>query len=685
METEHISIDTISSYKVLHARVIRSTIPRGKLKSIQFPQLPEGYYSITYKDIPGINSIDVFNETIPLLCEGEITYEGEPLAVLCGPEKRKVITLCKNTRIEYETDYSLLGFNTYTEDQVIAEKTFSKGSAEKIFTEAFQTVEGKYHIRSRTADFTSLQGAIASKNKDILEIEADTQWPFHLQKSIARVCKIPVKKVLVRIGKFSPTYDEKLLMPSIYASFAAVLALKSGRAVRFIPGREEIIEYGAKKPEIIIWRKSAVDEKGKILAEKVTINANLGAYPLFTDEILSQLIIGAAGSYTIPNLKITCRGIMTSEPPMNVFNGLGLSAGVFSVETHISRIAEIYQKNPAQWRLQYLPGGKTYLPTGGIEKDFNGRVLLGRVLEHSDFTRKHAAYEILRKNRKQGRLAKENLRGIGVSFGFAGNGPTIKREGKETYSVKVRLDTDDRVTIQSSANGANSSAIWKKAASIILGIDPASVIIKKGDTSTLPNSGPSYLSSDISIVTSLVEKCCHGIKKQRFHQALPIEVKRSYRAPGSRRWDPEKLKGMPFHSLSWGTAAAEIEIDPVFLRVVVRGVWMLVDCGRLYNRKSALISLEASILETLGWTLFKNDVTLPSITDNRFNSFQSHRLPYISAEIVENRKTITGGLSRLPDTLVPAALVSAISQATGIYLDTLPIVPDTLYKHMEEI
>lgn len=65
----------------------------------------------------------------------------------------------------------------------------------------------------------------------------------------------------------------------------------------------------------------------------------------------------------------------------------------------------------------------------------------------------------------------------------------------------------------------------EKAASIILGIDPASVIIKKGDTSTLPNSGPSYLSSDISIVTSLVEKCCHGIKKQRFHQALPIEVK----------------------------------------------------------------------------------------------------------------------------------------------------------------
>lgn len=142
---------------------------------------------------------------------------------------------------------------------------------------------------------------------------------------------------------------------------------------------------------------------------------------------------------------------------------------------------------------------------------------------------------------------------------------------------------------------------------------------------------------------------------------------------------------MPFHSLSWGTAAAEIEIDPVFLRVVVRGVWMLVDCGRLYNRKSALISLEASILETLGWALFKDDVTLPSITDNRFNSFQSHRLPYISAEIVENRKTITGGLSRLPDTLVPSALVSAISQATGIYLDTLPIVPDTLYKHMEEI
>ncbi len=36
--------------------------------------------------------------------------------------------------------------------------------------------------------------------------------------------------------------------------------------------------------------------KGKIIGEKVEISVNLGAYPLFTDEIISQIIIGAAGS-----------------------------------------------------------------------------------------------------------------------------------------------------------------------------------------------------------------------------------------------------------------------------------------------------------------------------------------------------------------------------------------------------
>ncbi len=670
--------------KVLDAYIIASTIPRGKLQSIQFPLFPEGYYGITYKDIPGQNAVTAFKDSLPLLCENIISYKGEPLAVICGSDSQTVLSLCRQTRIAYETDYSLLGFNNYSEDQVAAEKSFTKGNIEKILDGAYQTVEGKYHIQSQTAGFSSFRGVTAAVSKGIITITGETQWPFQLRRSVAAVCNFPLKNVRVKIGTFNPTYDEKLVIPSLYASLAAVLSLKSGKPVRILPGEADHAVYTVQRPEVMITRLSAVDEKGKVLAEKAVIEVNMGAHPLFTDELLSQILIGAAGSYVIPNIKIICRGIVTSEPPMNTFKGLGFSAGTFSVETHFSRIAELYGKTPGQWRLSFLPGKKAYLPTGGIIKDFHGKTLLQKVLDNSDFNRKYAAYELLRKNRKQNTLGKGNIRGIGLSFGFTGNGPTIKREKNETYSIKVRLDRDDTITILSSAYGSQSAAIWKETAAAILGTNPSSVIVLQGDTSNLPNSGPSFLSSGISIITSLVEKCCIEIKKQRFHHALPIVVKRSYRMPGNKRWDPEKFKGMPFHSLTWGAAIAEIEIDPVFLRVLVRGIWLIVDSGKIYSKKIAADALETSILETLSETLVKDDPTLPSTFDTGFNEPLQRHLPLISIEFKESRKTVPGGISGIPGSLLPSAIISAVTQATGIYFDTLPLTPEILYSHMGE-
>ena len=683
METEYFNIDTVSPKNVLTASLIRSPLPTGTIKAIEFPPLPEGYFSLTYKDIPGENFIRVAGEIMPVLCREEISYKGEIIAAICGPDKSKVLSLCRSTKISSETNYTFKAFKGHSPDQIVKEKKFTKGNPEKIFEDALSIVEGTYHTAARKARFTSYRGVIARSAKGILEIQTETQWPFHLRNTVAAVCSLPAANVKTAIGKFNPTYDEKLLIPTIYASLASLLSLKTGKPVRFVPDREEMLDFSSRKPEVLIRRKSAVDEKGKIIAEMIDIEVNLGAYPLFSDEILTQLIVGAAGSYSIPNLSIKCRGITTSEPPMNVFNGLNLSSGVFSCEAHLSRIAEINSCNPGDWRLKYLPGKPAYIPTGGIEKEFNGKELLARIIQASDFNRKYSAYEVLRKHRKPGRVSRELLRGIGISFGFAGNGFSGRKESGESYTVAVNFDRDNKVTIRSSANGSSSTTVWKETASSILGVDADSVKILKGDTSTLLNSGPSFLGSDISIVTSLVEKCCLAIKKQRFHKALPIEVKRSYRSSGVKRWDPVKLKGMPFHSLSWGAVVAEVEIDPVFLRPIVRALWMIVDSGRLYNKSIAVKSLESSILETLEWIVTEDDVTSPSVTDTGFNTPLRRKLPDISVIFSEKRKNITGGISQLPDTFIPAAIISAVSQATGIYPDSLPLTPQILYKQME--
>ena len=47
----------------LYAALIRSPAPAGKVKSVTVPDLPEGYFMLSSKDLPGVKSISA-NKTV---------------------------------------------------------------------------------------------------------------------------------------------------------------------------------------------------------------------------------------------------------------------------------------------------------------------------------------------------------------------------------------------------------------------------------------------------------------------------------------------------------------------------------------------------------------------------------------------------------------------------------------------
>ena len=67
-----------------YAVILRSPQIGGKIQSITIPDLPEDYYIITGKDVPGSNQIDTLNSHIPLFYEKSITYIGAPIGILVG-------------------------------------------------------------------------------------------------------------------------------------------------------------------------------------------------------------------------------------------------------------------------------------------------------------------------------------------------------------------------------------------------------------------------------------------------------------------------------------------------------------------------------------------------------------------------------------------------------------------------
>ena len=61
---------------MLYAETVRSTIAKGKIKEIKLPEIPEGYYWISAKDIPGENVVNIIFSDWPIFADKEVHFIG---------------------------------------------------------------------------------------------------------------------------------------------------------------------------------------------------------------------------------------------------------------------------------------------------------------------------------------------------------------------------------------------------------------------------------------------------------------------------------------------------------------------------------------------------------------------------------------------------------------------------------
>ena len=70
----------------------------------------------------------------------------------------------------------------------------------------------------------------------------------------------------------------------------------------------------------------------------------------------------AAGNYRCENVAVTARMVETTRRPLDFSPGAGLAGCFFASETHASRIAEISQSDPLEWKLRNLDPQESPLP-----------------------------------------------------------------------------------------------------------------------------------------------------------------------------------------------------------------------------------------------------------------------------------------------------------------------------------
>ena len=91
--------DDISFPGMLHGRTIRSTIPRGRIKSIRFDFDTAGFTVVDYRDIPGRNVVDLIEDDQPFLVEREMRHMAEPILLLAHEDRETLHAAQRRDRV----------------------------------------------------------------------------------------------------------------------------------------------------------------------------------------------------------------------------------------------------------------------------------------------------------------------------------------------------------------------------------------------------------------------------------------------------------------------------------------------------------------------------------------------------------------------------------------------------------
>jgi CO/xanthine dehydrogenase Mo-binding subunit len=694
-----LSVDAIFLKGMYFARTLRSPVRSGKLLSIDCPVLPEGYYLIRAKDIPGENVlagafagpdadfIPAFSH--PILAEAELLYEGQPVALLVGPDEAEIAKLEDSILVNAEeTDAPL---RIYAERNITVEidaKAARSSHAAKAADEEarrIRLVESYHKTPCAEHNAPECTGAVVFFDGTRCVIHTASQWPRHVQQSVAAALYIDEARVDIIQEPSGVHFDAKVWYPSLIAAEAALAAFVTKKPVKFMLSREEERRYAPRRVPSEIRIRSALDEDGRVVETGIDIEADLGACGFFADEIIDRMALASLGLYRLGTVTIHARAVGTASVPNGAFSGFGMAQGFFAIERHVTRIAEEARVSPLEWKLKRSivkqGGGPVKLPIGIMpKKPLSFHAVIDTVCAQTDFSRKWAAYDLSRRREHAQEHPDERLaegligdtfsqtRGIGLAFAYQGSGLLYHRGGDPVPHVTASIEGGE-LTIKCAALKEDDLSgglcdIWKEIAYNVAVRPVTSVHYDKGGKDW--GDDPAVLSRTIAYVTELVEQAVQSASLLPDGSNGTSEAR--YQSDPVQNWAGRTCDQKAFSYPATCAAVVEVEIDPVEYKPQVRCIKLCVESGKILSVHDARNTLVICGIAALAWAQGKREV--PNIKD----------VPNIEIDFIPSDSDRVCGLEELAFSTIPAAYASAVSQALNIPFDSLSIRPLEIWR-----
>lgn len=670
--------------EVLYAKIVHSTKARAKILKINIPELPDGYFTVDYKDVPGKNAATMIISDWKPFAEDTVRYIGETILLIVGPDKNIVYDIAEKVKIEYqdlepvlniEDSKKLLGGAIYGDNNIFISFNAGYGDVDEAFKKAKTIIEETYYTPYQEHLYMEVNGAVGVWENGKVSIYSSTQCPYYVQKAASPV--LGVEDVRVVAPPIGGGFGGKEHYPDVLASVVAVAAHKAKKTVKLILDRQFDMAYSVKRQPAQIKTKIALDENNNITALDVVSDMDAGAYESSSRVIMQRCTYTAANVYHFPNVRVVGTLYATNNVPSCAFRGFGGPQAIFAIERTMDNIAKKINVDPIELKKKYFVKQNDPTITGGI---FHDNIILPKML---DLALKESDYE-----RKAKEYKDTMYKGIGISCFLHGCAFTGSGE-RDIIKAKLKLKKKgNKVTILTSNTeiGQGLHTTFRKIASYNLNIPLEDIDIAEYDTDIVPNTGPTVASRSVMIVGYLIQEASKKLK-ERWRESDEIEITEDYKHPTHLvDWDTNTLRGDAYPSYGLGINVVEVEIDKYTLEVKIVGVWAVFDCGYPIDEKIVEGQIKGGIAQALGWgaleKIVNKDGKFLQVKMSDYMIPTSLDLPeiktYIMCEPYQYGPLGAKGIGEITFDGAASAYASAMENALKHHFTSIPILPENI-------
>jgi carbon-monoxide dehydrogenase large subunit len=488
---------------------LRSPHAHARIRSIAVPGDARGHVFLA-ADLPHMQPIRVVTQAVgarspawPPLATDKVRYVGEAIAACVAPTRAEAEDLAAGVAVDFEVLDAVVDARTALKpdgalvhehwgDNLFIERTVAGGDIEAAARDAAITVTREYRMHRQSGSPLEGRAVLAHRDYrlDQIVVYASTQTPHTVRVAIAETLGIDERRLRVIApdvgGGFGPKarlYPEEVILTA--------LALELDYPVRWVEDRNEHLLTGAHCRDHHYKLTAYADAQGKLLGIDADIVVDAGAYGLWPQGPYQEANMAARtlpGPYMIANYRARTFTVATNKAPLGPYRGVGRPGACFAVERTIDEVARALGRDPIEVRIANMipPDSMPFTSITGMRYDtgdYAASVRLCAALLEVDAVR-----ERQRRGEPDGTL-------IGIGFAsfteqtahgaaeFASRGAAII-PGYESCTARILTDGSLVLMVGIQSHGQGLETALAQIAYHELGINPARIAVRHGDTET---------------------------------------------------------------------------------------------------------------------------------------------------------------------------------------------------------